>query len=478
MSKVSKGFFWSAVDQFSVQGIHFVLSIIIARLVSPSAYGVVVMVQVFMAFAQLFIDGGFKSALIQKKDRKDEDYYTVFIFNMIIAIFLYAVMFVSAPYIAVFYNEPQLTDLTRVISLNLILSSLSLTQMVKIQVDLNFKVLAKARIISVIVSGVIGVYCAYIGMEAWALVIQGVLSTLISSVLLIFFSKWIPRLVFSRESFKKLFGFGSKILFTNFLTTFYIQITNMVIGKFYSPAQLAFYNRGFTLSQLPSVNIMELMGRTIYPIYCELQEDKKSLDIAYRKYLRLSVLAIFPILIFVGALSEPLIEGLLTAKWLPAAPLLTIFCVSFLAYPFLYNSGNCVLALGHSDLMAKAALLKRAIAFSLLFASLFINVTAVAIAITLSNFIEVFINMLCVRKVMGVSLLQQISMVKDLLFISLASCLMASVVQFFIINIWMQLIIGGLFAFGVFVICIFLFNIEEKQMLVFYYNKIIKGNGR
>ena len=475
MSKISKGFFWSAVDQFSVQGIQFVLSIIIARLVNPSAYGVVVMVQVFMSFAQLFIDGGFKSALIQKKNRKNEDFYTVFIFNMVIATLLYGVMFLAAPYIADFYNEPQLTNLTRVISLNLIFSSLSLTQMVKIQVDLNFKVLAKARLISVIVSGAVGIYCAYIGMEAWALVIQGVLSTLIASVLLMFFSKWIPRLVFSRDSFTKLFGFGSRILFTNFLTTFYIQITNLVIGKFYSPAQLAYYNRGFTLSQLPSVNIMEFMGRTIYPIYCELQEDTESLNIAYRKYIRLSVLAIFPILIIVGTLSEPLVEILLTSKWLPAAPLLSIFCISFLAYPFLYNTGNFVLALGYSDLMAKAAIIKRVIAFSLLFAALFINVTVVAVAIVISNFIEVLINMICVKIVKKLSLAQQVNMVKDVLLISAISCLSGIIVKFLIINIWMQLLVGGISILGVFILCIYIFNIEEKHILSFYCCKLFQS---
>lgn len=475
MSKVSKGFFWSAVDQFSVQGIQFILSIIIARLVTPSAYGVVVMVQVFISFAQLFIDGGFKSALIQKRDRKNEDYYTVFIFNLAIAILLYGVMFVAAPYVADLYNEPQLINLTRVISLNLIFSSLSFTQIVKIQVDLNFKILAKARLISVIISGAAGIYCAYIGMEAWALVIQGVLSTLIASVLLMFFSKWVPRLVFSGESFKKLFGFGSKILFTNFLTTFYIQIINLVIGKFYSPAQLAYYNRGFTLSQLPSVNIMEFIGRTIYPIYCELQEDTESLNIAYRKYTRLSVLAIFPILIYVGTLSEPLIEVILTPKWLPAAPLLSIFCISFLAYPLLYNTGNFVLALGYSDLMAKAAIIKRFIAFLLLFAALFINVTVVAIAIAISNFIEVLINMICVKMVKKIPLMQQVNMVRDLILISAISCLSGLIIKIIVLNVWMQLLVGGISILGVFILCIFIFNIEEKHILIFYCRKFFQS---
>ena len=201
MSRVSRGLFWSAVDQFSVQGVQFVLSILIARLVSPEAYGVVVLVQVFMAFAQVFIDGGLKSALIQKKDRTDTDFYTAFLFNFALSVFLYIVLYFAAPFISDFYNQPQLISLTRVVSLNLIFSSLSITQLVRIQVALDFKIQAKARLISVILSGFVGIICAYNGMEAWALVIQSVFSTFLTTIFLMFFSRWLQKFIFSIKSY-------------------------------------------------------------------------------------------------------------------------------------------------------------------------------------------------------------------------------------------------------------------------------------
>ena len=193
MLKVTKGFFWSAVDYVSVQAIQFFISIIIARLVAPSAYGVIVMVQVFVSFAQLFIDSGLKNALIQKKDRTDIDFYTMFIFNLGVALFFYAVLFIVAPYIADFYNQPVLADLTRVIGLSMVLSSLSITQLARLQILLDFKTQAKARVLSVIISGIIGIGCAYHGMEVWALAIQGVVGAFVTSVLLMYFSRWMPR---------------------------------------------------------------------------------------------------------------------------------------------------------------------------------------------------------------------------------------------------------------------------------------------
>lgn len=475
MSKISKGFFWSAVDQFSVQAVSFILSIIIARLVSPAAYGVVVMVQVFMSFGQLFIDGGFKSALIQKNDRNEDDFYTVFIFNMAVAIVLYFVMFAAAPWIAKFYKEPQLINLTRVISLNLIFASLSITQLIKLQATFDFKTQAKARLISTIIGGGIGVYCAYRGMEAWALVIQSVLSTLLTSIFLMFFSRWMPKLVFSIESFRKLFGFGSKILFSNFLTNCYIQITNLFIGKFYLPTQLAYYNRGFSLAQLPSSSIMEVMGRTIYPIFCNLQGDKGALDLAYRKYLRLSCLIIFPILSLVTVLAKPMIIVLLTDKWVETAPLLTFFCIAFATYPFLYNAGNYSLALGFAGLNAKAAVIKRTIAFILLIAALPISVTAVAISLVVSNYVEMFISFR-IAKISGeLSIGRQLGYVKDIFLITVLSAASTFAFTLFFSNIFVQLLLGGFVGVAVYLICIIIFNLEEKQLLIdMYHNSLDK----
>ena len=348
MLKVTKGFFWSAVDYVSVQAIQFFISIIIARLVAPSAYGVIVMVQVFVSFAQLFIDSGLKNALIQKKDRTDIDFYTMFIFNLGVALFFYAVLFIVAPYIADFYNQPVLADLTRVIGLSMVLSSLSITQLARLQILLDFKTQAKARVLSVIISGIIGIGCAYHGMEVWALAIQGVVGAFVTSVLLMYFSRWMPRWRFSYQSFKHLAIFGSKLLFGNILTMFYIQITNLIIGKVYTPAQLAYYNRGFALSQLPSTSIVGVISQTVFPIYCELQSDKRNLLVAYNKYTRLSCLIIFPVLSIVGVFAFPLTIVLLTERWVGMAEYLSIFCLVFSFYPIFTNGGQIVMAVGLS----------------------------------------------------------------------------------------------------------------------------------
>ena len=444
MLKVTKGFFWSAVDYVSVQAIQFFISIIIARLVAPSAYGVIVMVQVFVSFAQLFIDSGLKNALIQKKDRTDIDFYTMFIFNLGVALFFYAVLFIVAPYIADFYNQPVLADLTRVIGLSMVLSSLSITQLARLQILLDFKTQAKARVLSVIISGIIGIGCAYHGMEVWALAIQGVVGAFVTSVLLMYFSRWMPRWRFSYQSFKHLAIFGSKLLFGNILTMFYIQITNLIIGKVYTPAQLAYYNRGFALSQLPSTSIVGVISQTVFPIYCELQSDKRNLLVAYNKYTRLSCLIIFPVLSIVGVFAFPLTIVLLTERWVGMAEYLSIFCLVFSFYPIFTNGGQIVMAVGQAGLLAKAVVVKRIIAFSLLVVTLPISVKLVAWGLVLSNFLEMIISMYCVRKALGYSFRSQLFVVSDIALLSIASICIAWVTTIFLDNPFLIILFGSM----------------------------------
>ena len=292
MSQVAKGFLWSGIERFSIQGIGFILSIIIARIVSPSSYGLIVMIQVFLSFSQIFIDGGFANALIQKKDRTEIDYYTVFLFNLGVAIGLYVLFFLSAPYIADFYNEPQLTNLTRIISLNLIFSSLSIVQRARLTIALDFKTQTKAGLIAVVVSGTIGVICAYSGLEVWALVIQSLASQVIISLSLMYFSRWMPKMRFSINSFIKMFDYGSKLMANNVVTGIYINLANLIIGKKYSAVDLAYYNRGFTLSQFPSSNIAEIMNRIIFPVLSRVQDDRQQLIEKYLKEILINILHI------------------------------------------------------------------------------------------------------------------------------------------------------------------------------------------
>lgn len=465
MSQVSRGFAWSAVERFSVQGISFLLSIIIARIVSPSAYGLIVMVQVFLSFSQLFIDGGFANALIQKKDRDETDYCTVFFFNLGVAISLYLLLFFLAPVIANFYEEPQLTSITRVISLNLILSSFAIVQKTRLTINLDFKTQTKAGLVAVIISGTVGVICAYSGFEVWALVIQGLMNQFIISVALMYFSRWKPKLIFSGQSFKRLFSFGSKLMLSNILTSVYINVTNLVIGKKYSSADLAFYNRGFTLSQFPSTNLSDVMNRVIYPVLARVQDDLDSLRREYLKYLHLTHYIILPLMGLLLVLAKPLIEVLLTPKWLDAVPYLQIFCLNFMFYPLQQQAGNPVAAIGHSGVLLKAQVLKRIVALGILIVTLTISIPAVCWGILASSAFEALVNVIICRKEIGVGFRTHLKSQLDILLSVVVICALVFFVTTLIHNALMKLLLGGTLGVALYLLATWIFSFNEKEYL-------------
>ena len=474
MSQVARGFVWSGIERFSIQGISFILSIIIARIVSPSSYGLIVMIQVFLSFSQIFIDGGFANALIQKKERTEIDYHTVFLFNMAVAIGLYFVFFFAAPFIADFYNEPQLTDLTRVISLNLIFSSLSIVQKARLTIALDFKTQTKAGILAVIISGVLGVACAYSGMEVWALVVQGLVSQIIISVALMWYSRWMPKLQFSKDSFNKMFSYGSKLMANNIITSIYINLANLIIGKKYSAADLAYYNRGFTLTQFASTNIAEVMNRIIFPVLTRLQDDRQKLIEAYTKYLHLSNYLILPLMMLLLVLAHPLIEVLLTEKWLPAVPYIQIYCLNFMLYATLLQSGNPVAAIGHSGILLKYQFVKRAVSFAFLILTVGISVTAVCWGVLASTLFEVAINMYVLKKDMGVGFKDQIIPQLDIVFAVLFVGACVFIWTLLIKNAYLQLFVGGILGIVIYLAISCLFNLREKEMIQQIYIKAFK----
>lgn len=465
MSQVARGFVWSGIERFSVQGIGFLLSIIIARIVAPSAYGLIVMIQVFLSFSQIFIDGGFVNALIQKKDRTEIDYYTVFIFNMVMAILLYGLFYIAAPFIADFYEESQLTIITRVIALSLIISSLSIVQRAKLTIELDFKTQTKAGILSVIISGVIGVICAYSGMEVWALVIQGLVGQIIISFSLLYLSRWMPQLQFSMTSFKKMFNYGSKLMANNIITSIYINLANLIIGKRYSAADLAYYNRGFTLTQFPSTNIAEVMNRIIFPVLTPLQNDRKRLIETYIKYLHLSNYIILPLMMLLIVLAYPLVEILLTEKWLPAVPYIQIFSLNFMLYAIMLQTGNPVAAIGHSGILLKYQFVKRAVSFIILIITVGISVTAVCWGILISSIFEVIINMYVLKKDLGVGFYKQIKPQLDVVFLTLLVGGFVYIWTVYVSNAYLQLFVGTLLGLVLYLVSTFMFNLREKNMI-------------
>ncbi len=441
--KAVKGVIWSAIERFSVQGVSFVLSLIIARLVLPSEYGLIAMLGIFLAVAQAFIDSGFSQALIQKKSRTEADFSTVFYFNIAISVVVYALLFIGAPYIAGFYHEPQLETLSKWIGLSLIISGLTIVQRAKLTIKLDFKTQAKASLTSVIIGGTAGVYLAYNGYGVWALVVQALVRAGVESALLWIFAHWRPSLIFSIESFKTLFGFGSKLLASGLLHTIYLNLYSLVIGRHYSASDVGYYNRGYTLAQFPSQNITQVITRAIYPVQCQLQDDNEKLAATFIQYLRMSCFVVFPLMVWVAALAEPLIQLVLTDKWLPAAKLLSILCIAYMWYPVMSINNQMLNVKGRSDYYLQAEVVKKILAIIILVATMPFGLNILCCGLLGYNLLDMAITIYYCKRVLPTTYMEQIKNLTPIFAISVVmGCLCYFLPRYICEGALPQLVVG------------------------------------
>lgn len=392
-NKAVKGVFWSAVERFSVQGFQFALSIIIARLVSPSDFGLIAMLSIFIAIAQTFVDSGFSNALIQKKDRTEVDFSTVFYFNIVVSLIVYCILFLIAPFISSFYNEPQLDIICKFAGLSIIISSFSIVQRTKLNIALNYKLQAKISFIAVFFSGIIGVMLAWKGYGVWALVIQTLLNRFIETLLFWTIVKWVPSKTFSISSFRLLFAFGSKILAGALLATLCSNMYNLVIGKKYDPVNVGYFTHSYSLASFSSENIGIIISRVTYPLLCSVQDDQNRLNEILLKYVSMTAYLLFPLMVGVSVLSKPFIICLLTEKWLPIADLVTIICIASMWHPISYINWQMLNVKGRSDLSLKTEIIKRVIQFLILLITLPYGIKMIAIGLIvyyLAEFVIIF----------------------------------------------------------------------------------------
>lgn len=359
--KAVRGVIWSSIERFSVSGFNFVFGLILARLLFPSDYAVIAMLSIFMALAQTFIDSGFSNALIRKQDRTEIDNSTVFYFNIVVGTAAYLILYVSAPHIASFYGTPILTPLTKVMGLNLLLNSLCVVQQAILTAKIDFKTQAHISLISSIVSGIIGVLCAYKGLGVWSLAIQSVLASVIRTVTLWVLVKWYPKEKFSKQAFWDLFKFGSKLLASGILDTTYNNLYALVIGKRFSSATLGVYSRAEQWTNFFAINITGILQRVTFPVLSTAQNEDERLRSNYRKILRLSSFVIFPIMIGLAAVAEPLTIFFLTDKWAESIPLLRILCFALMFYPIHAINLNLLQVKGRSDLFLRLEIYKKII---------------------------------------------------------------------------------------------------------------------
>lgn len=441
-NKTLKGTIWSSIERFSVQGISFLVMIIMARVLTPEDYGLVGMLTIFIAISQALIDSGFSQALIRKQDRSEIDNSTVFYFNIAVGCILYLILFFSAPLIARFYNEPVLVPLTRVISLSVVINSFVVVQRALLTVKIDFKTQAKASLTASIVSGVVGIIMVYTGWGVWSIVWYQISNLLINVALLWVFSKWRPTWQYSWASFRELFGFGSKLAISAILDTLYQNVYLIVIGKVFKAADLGYYTRAHQFASFPSSNLTGIIQRVTFPVLCTIQDDDDRLRDVYRRFLRLSAFIIFPLMAGLAAVAHPLVVILLKEQWAFTAVLLQIVCFSMMWYPIHAINLNLLQVKGRSDLFLKLEIWKKCIGVAILCATVPFGLVAMCFGSIASSIIALIINTYYTGKLIQVGFLTQM---RDLLP-TLAYSLTTGAFVLGIVNIlpglWLQLIAG------------------------------------
>lgn len=425
--KTTKGLFWSSVERFSNQGMSFLFSVILARMLDPSDFGIIAMITIFFAVAQSFVDSGFSNALVRKTDRREEDLSTCFYFNIGVGIMAYIVLFLIAPLVACFYKQPILSPIIRITGLGVVLNSLCVVQQALFTIKIDFKSQAKVTLSATIISGIVGVILAYQGYGVWALVWQGVVMTLARMALLWLMSKWRPTTGFSKSSFNYLFGYGSKLLASGLLDTIYNNIYPIVIGKFYTPAQLGNYSRALSFAQLPSSNITSILQRVTFPVLSIIQDDIPRLQANYRRLLKLSAFIIFPLMIGLSVVAFPMIRLILTPKWEGCSLYLQIICFALMWYPIHAINLNLLQVKGRSDLFLRIEIIKKIVGVCIMCITIPLGITAMCIGMVASSLISLFINTYYTGKLINIGCLKQM---RDLTPIFINSLIMGGIVYF------------------------------------------------
>ncbi len=406
--KTVKGVGWSAIDNVAQYAVSFVVSIVLARLLSPEDYGLLGIIAIFTAVCTALINGGFTTALIRKKDVTDDDYNTAFIVNIGMSLLLYAIIFFCAPFIARFFDRTELVSLTRVSSLGMIIGALALVQQTRLTKRIDFKTQTKITLIASITSGVVGIVMAATGFGVWALVAQSLSSQLLRTILLWFFNKWVPRLHFSGRSFKELFGFGWKMMVSGVLDTVWKELYQVVVGKFYSPATLGQYTRAKQFSSLFSSNLTTVVQRVTYPVLSDIQDDKTRMISAYRRIIKTTMFITAICMFFLGAISEPLLYCLIGPKWHEASTYLPLICISASLYPLHAINLNMLQVQGRSDLFLGLEIIKKIIGLGPLFIGAFVGIMPMLCVNLVTGVICYFLNSYFPGKLLGYSSWMQI----------------------------------------------------------------------
>lgn len=423
--KAASGMVWTALQKYSTMGIQFISGIILARLLTPYDYGCIGMLTIFMSLAESFIDGGFGSALIQKKLPSQEDYSTIFFWNLGMAALMYAILFICAPAIARFYNTPLLSPVLRVQGIVLFVYAFNIVQRNQLKKKLNFKVLSIVTITTSIIALVITIYMAYKGFGVWALVTQHIITAAIPAIVFWFFIKWRPIWVFSWKSFRELFGFGFYMFLTSILNKFGTQIQGLLIGKIYNPSTMGYYSKALGTEKLASHSISGIMTQVTYPLYAEVQDDKALMINMIKRLTMTLAYVTFPLMFILLLCAKPLYVLLYSDRWLQSVPYFQVLCIAGLASCLISVNTQPIAAIGKSRTMFVWTVIKRFFGISfVVIGLLFWGMKGLLVGVVLNTWFSYLVNIWLVSKYIGYKWTRQLL---DLVPIALASLFAAAV---------------------------------------------------
>lgn len=440
--KAVSGATWKLIEISVAHVMTFVVELYLARKLAPSDYGLVGMLAIFFALAGVLVDSGFSSALIQRQNRTREDFSTVFVFNIVASISIYLLFVVLAPSIASFYNAPLLKTIIYVSALSFIIRGFTSIHFAKLNIDLRFSTLSKIHLVGHFVAGITGVLLAYFGFGIWALVFQGIASSLITGIVVWICSGLKPSIAFSTKSFKRLFSYGGNMLGSGLINVVYGNLYTLVIGKGFSPAAVGFYNRANGYSSMPSNIVTDIALRVNFPILVKLQDDNERLISAYEKLLKVPFFVLYPILVGIIVCAEPLITVMIGEKWLPCVPYMQILCVGYMFYPLNGFNMNILYAKGRTDISFKLEFIKKPIGLLLLFASLPFGIIWMMVGKALYSVIVYFINCYYTNKIVGYGLVRQVKILMPMIVNSLLMGAIVFLCMSFVSSPAIKLLVG------------------------------------
>lgn len=464
-NKALKGGIWSALERFWVHGVQFLVMLVVARILSPKDYGLVGMLAVFILVSQSLVDSGFGQALIRKKDRTDVDCSTIFYFNIVLAVFFYLVLYIAAPAIASFYDEPPLCSLLRVFGLVIILNSFTIVQGALLHANLMFKKYSVAPMVASITSGIASIAMAMSGWGVWTLVFQQIVYGIVNNSVLWYYSPWRPQWVYSWKSFREMYAFGVNLMISGLIDTLYKNLYTLVIGKIYDAKQLGFYTRAEHYAHLPAHNFNSIFLRVTYPILCKMQDDDDRLRNNYRKLLKVSAFVVFPIMCGLAGAAYPSVVLLIGEKWEFSTVLLVPICFTMMWFPIHSVNLNLLKVKGRSDLFLRLEIIKKLIGVLILVSSIPFGLVFMCYAQIVNSLVTLSINTYYTRKFIHLGFWKQMKDISHILLASLSMFAVIKLVNLCVSNLVCQLILDIIIGAGFYLGVAFLFHFKEIEYI-------------